>query len=147
MSAAPSEAAKSAAAIPAKPVPTPSGDSLTFFEGARDGRLMVQRCVACGRHRFVARRRCGECGSDRSEWVQASGRATLVSFARVHQKFHPAFAAETPYPIATVELEEGPRLLTGLVGFEGKPLSVGMKLEVVFEAAGPEWKIPKFRPT
>jgi len=107
---------------------------------------MIQRCEDCGKHRFVARRHCDGCGSPRSAWVQASGRASLVSFARVHQKYHPAFAAETPYPIATVELEEGPRLLTGLAGIAGKTLKAGMALEVVFEAAGPEWKIPKFRP-
>jgi uncharacterized OB-fold protein len=130
----------------AKPVPTPSADSLEFFEGAKQGRLLVQRCADCGRCRFVARRRCDACGSPRSAWVEASGKATLISFARVHQKFHPAFAAETPYPIATVELEEGPRLLTGLVGIEGKTLKAGMALRVVFEPAGPEWKIPKFTP-
>ena len=129
-----------------KPVPTPSADSLPFFEGAKEGRLMLQRCGACGKHRFVARRRCDACGSPESAWVQATGNATLVSFARVHQKFHPAFAAETPYPIATVELAEGPRLLAGLVGVEGKPLKAGMALRVEFVAAGPEWKIPKFRP-
>jgi hypothetical protein len=129
-----------------KPVPTPSPDSLEFFEGAKQGRLMIQRCSDCGKHRFVARRRCDGCGSPRSAWVQAGGRATLVSFARVHQKFHPAFAAETPYPIATVELEEGPRLLTGLVDTEGKTLKAGMALLVVFAPAGPQWKIPKFKP-
>ncbi len=132
--------------VPEKPVPAPSSDSLEFFEGAKQGRLMIQRCEACGKHRFVARRRCDGCGSPRSAWVRASGRARLVSYARVHQKFHPAFAAETPYPIATVELEEGPRLLTGLVGLSGKTLQAGMALEVVFEPAGPEWKIPKFKP-
>ncbi len=129
-----------------KPIPTPSPDSLAFFEGAKQGRLMVQRCADCGRHRFVARRRCDGCGSPRSEWVQASGRATLVSYARVHQKFHPAFAAETPYLIATVELAEGPRFLAGLVGTEGKTLKAGLALSVEFAPAGPEWKIPKFRP-
>jgi uncharacterized OB-fold protein len=134
-----------APSIPEKPVPTPSGDSLEFFEGAKQGRLMIQRCAACSKHRFVARQRCDACGSPKSAWVQASGRATLVSFARVHQKFHPAFAAETPYPIATVELEEGPRLVTGLVGLEGRTLKAGLPLTVVFEAAG-EWKIPKFKP-
>jgi hypothetical protein len=134
------------AAVPEKPVPTPSADSLEFFEGAKQGRLLVQRCGDCGRCRFVARRRCDACGSPRSAWAQASGKATLISYARVHQKFHPAFAAETPYPIATVELEEGPRLLTGLVGTEGRTLKAGMPLRVVFESAGPEWKIPKFMP-
>lgn len=132
--------------IPQKPVPAPTADSRAFFEGAKHGRLMVQRCGDCGKHRFIARRRCDGCGSSRSDWVQASGKATLISYARVHQKYHPAFAAETPYPIATVELEEGPRLLTGLVGVEGKTLKAGMALQVVFEPAGPEWKIPQFRP-
>ena len=129
-----------------KPLPVPTVESREFFRGAKDGRLMVQRCSDCGKHRIIARRRCDGCGSARSAWVQASGRATLISYARVHQKYHPAFAAETPYPIATVELEEGPRLLTGLVGVEGKTLKAGMPLRVVFEPAGPEWKIPKFRP-
>jgi uncharacterized protein len=129
-----------------KPVPVPSSDSLEFFEGAKQGRLMLQRCGGCSKLRFVAKRRCDTCGSPESAWIQASGRATLVSFARVHQKFHPAFAAETPYPIATVELEEGPRLLTGLVGVQSILLKAGMPLVVVFEAAGPEWKIPKFKP-
>jgi len=132
--------------VPGKPVPAPSPDSMEFFAGAKEGRLMIQRCMECGKHRFVARRRCDGCGSPRSKWVQASGRASLVSFARVHQKFHPAFAAETPYSIATVELEEGPRLLTALVGVSGKSLKAGMPLQVVFEPAGPEWKIPKFKP-
>lgn len=128
-----------------KPVPTPTPESLPFYEGAKQGRLMIQRCGECGAHRFVARSRCAECGSGRAEWVQASGRATLVSWAYVHQKYHPAFLAETPYPIATVELKEGPRLVSALVQLGGVKLRAGLPLEVVFDDAG-EWKIPKFRP-
>jgi hypothetical protein len=128
-----------------KPVPTPTPESLPFYEGAKLGRLMIQRCGACGVHRFVARARCAECGSDRAEWVQASGRARLVSWAYVHQKYHPAFLAETPYPIATVELEEGPRLVSALVQLGSVTLQAGLPLRVVFDSAG-EWKIPKFRP-
>ena len=133
------------AEAPQKPVPTPTPDSQPFYDGAKQGRLMIQRCGQCGVSRFVARSHCAECGSAQSSWVQASGRATLVSWAHVHQKYHPAFLAETPYPIATVELEEGPRLVSDLVDLGGTTLRAGLPLRVVFDDAG-EWKIPKFRP-
>ena len=128
-----------------KPVPTPSPDSQPFYDGAKRGVLMVQRCGQCGVCRFVARTHCAECGSPDFAWVQASGRATLVSWAHVHQKYHPAFLAETPYPIATVQLEEGPRMVSDLVQLGGVKLRAGLPLQVVFDDAG-EWKIPKFRP-
>jgi len=128
-----------------KPVPTPSPDSQPFYDGAKLGHLMVQRCGQCGVSRFVARTYCAECGSAKSAWGRASGRATLVSWAHVHQKYHPAFLAETPYPIATVELEEGPRLVSDLVELGDTALRAGLPLQVVFDDAG-EWKIPKFKP-
>lgn len=128
-----------------KPVPTPTPDSQPFYDAAKQGRLVIQRCAKCGVSRFVARTYCAECGSGDSDWVPASGRATLISWAHVHQKYHPAFLAETPYPIATVELEEGPRLVTDLVGVSGVTLRAGLPLRVEFADAG-EWKIPKFRP-
>ena len=128
-----------------KPIPTPSPDSMPFYEGAKQGRLMIQRCGKCGVSRFVARSYCAECGSPQFSWVQASGRAKLLTWAHVHQKYHPAFLAETPYPIATVELDEGPRLVSDLVQLGGATLRAGMALQVVFDDAG-EWKIPKFKP-
>jgi uncharacterized OB-fold protein len=132
-------------AVPTKPVPTPTPDSRPFFDGAREGRLMFQRCGRCGANWFIARTHCAECAASSPEWVRASGRATLVSWAFVHQKYHPAFLAETPYPIATVELAEGPRFISSLIAWQGHTLRAGLPLEVVFEDAG-EWKIPKFRP-
>jgi uncharacterized OB-fold protein len=128
-----------------KPVPTPSPDAQPFYDGAKQGQLMIQRCGRCGVTRFVARTHCAECGSAEFIWVRASGRATLISWAHVHQKYHPAFLAETPYPIATVELEEGPRMVSNLVQVGKTNLRAGLPLEVVFEDAG-DWRIPKFRP-
>ncbi len=129
-----------------KPIPVVTPDSKEFFEGAQRGQLVLQRCGECGLFRFVARRYCPECGSPRSTWQQVSGRATLVSFVRVHQKSHPAFVPEIPYPVAWVELEEGPRLLTGLVDVAGVTLKAGLPLRVRFVPAGPDLMIPKFAP-
>ena len=117
-----------------------------LIEGAAEGRLMLQRCGGCGAWRFQARRRCDLCRSTDSDWAEASGRAILVTHARVHHNYHPAFEAELPYNIAVVELEEGPRILTNLVGIDGIELRAGLPLEAIFEEAGEGVHIPKFRP-
>ncbi len=129
-----------------KPIPAPDAASQAFFDGAARGRLVLQRCRDCGEWRFQARQFCDLCRSSDSEWAEVSGRATLISHARVHQNYHPAFEAELPYNIAVVELEEGVRLLTNLVGIDGVAPRAGMPLQVVFKEAGAGVWIPKFRP-
>ena len=129
-----------------KPIPAPDAASAEFFAGAARGKLVVQRCKECGVWRFQARVRCDACRSAEAEWAETSGRAVLVSHARVHQKYHPAFEAELPYNIAVVELAEGPRMLTNLVDIEGVALKAGLELEVTFAEAGEGVWIPKFRP-
>ena len=132
--------------IPAKPIPAPDAASEEFFQAAARGKLVLQRCRSCGAWRFQARARCDVCRSGDAEWAQVSGRAKLISHARVHQKYHPAFEPDLPYNIAVVELEEGTQLLTNLVGIDGIELKPGMPLMVVFEEAGEGVWIPKFRP-
>lgn len=129
-----------------KPLPIPNEDTRVLFEGARRGELMIQRCAKCGEYRFVARQRCDVCGSPEFSWEAASGRGKLISFAYVHQKYHPGFADETPYPIAIVELEEGPRLTTNLVQLNGVTPHGGMAVQVVFERRTDEISIPVFKP-
>lgn len=129
-----------------KPLPIPDAASQQFFDGAREGRLMIQRCSACGASRFVARVRCDMCRSPDSEWITASGKATIVSFAVMHQRYHPGFYDELPYPLAVVELEEGPRLITSLVDVEGVELKVGLALKAVYADVGGGIVLPKFTP-
>jgi uncharacterized OB-fold protein len=137
-------------AAPAKPVPVPDEASAPFFDGALQGRLMLLRCRACATFmsptaylRVPRRPRCLHCFSADLDWAPSSGRATLYSFALVHQLYDEAFAAEIPYNIAVVETEEGVRLTTQVVG--GR-LEIGMPLEVIFERVSDEVAIPKFRP-
>lgn len=131
---------------PAKPVPVADAESKPYFDGAREGKLMLMHCRACGTWRMPSRDRCDACWSLDTEWAQASGRGTVYTFGIMHQLYNPGFAAEIPYNVAVVELEEGPRLTTNIIGCPNDQIRVDMPVEVVFEPAGADVAIPKFRP-
>ena len=129
-----------------KPIPEPDELSQPFFDGARQHKLMIQRCRSCGNYLPPARARCYICLSTELEWVQASGRGTLHSFGLMHQKYHPAFESEIPYNVAVVALEEGVKLPTSIIGCGNDQLRCDMTVEVVFEDINEEVSLPKFRP-
>ena len=113
--------------------PIPEADELwqPFFDGARNGTLMVQRCQACESHLAPGTARCTECWSESLEWVQASGQGTLFSYSIVHHIGHPGFRDEVPYVIAVVELaEEG-------LDAQGMELAVAGELRPVVEGDRP----------
>ena len=114
--------------------------------------LLLRRCHACGTFMSPTggigtplRPRCVTCFSADLEWAPATGRGTLYSFALMHQVYDPAFADEVPYNIAVVELDEGVRMTTNVVGCANEELWIGMPLEVTFEQVSEEVAIPKFR--
>lgn len=129
-----------------KPVPQPTPETQPYWDGTREGELRVQRCVDCGHHYFYPRPWCPACHSKHVEWVRTSGRATLHSYVINHRPA-PGFEEEAPYTIAVVELEEGPRMMTNIVGIEPTPeeLVLDMALEVTFEPRG-DVVVPLFRP-
>jgi uncharacterized protein len=135
-----------------KPVPVADAASRPFFAAAARGVLLVRRCRACetfmsptGGIGTPLRPRCVRCFSTELEWAPAGGRGTLYSFALMHQVYDAAFAQDVPYNIAVVELEEGVRLTTNVVGCPNDELWIGMPLEVTFERVSDEVAIPKFR--
>ena len=117
-----------------------------FWDAAREGRLLVRRCGACGRAHFYPRPFCPHCWSDDVWWEDASGRATLYTWSVVRRNDLPPFAQRVPYVAAVVDLEEGPRMMTNVVGCEPSALSCGMPLEVSFETRTDEVTVPVFRP-
>ena len=129
----------------ARPLPQVSAEMAPFFEAARRQQLVVQRCRGCGTLRFPARDRCSACLGREAEWVPVSGRGTVLSFAVMHQVYHPGFAAEVPYAVVLVALDEGPRMISNVVGVPPSDIRIGTPLEVVFEAVSPEVTLPKFR--
>jgi hypothetical protein len=130
----------------AKPLPQPGPDMLPFFEAARRHELVVQRCGGCGTMRFPARAICSRCLARDAVWVPVSGRGTVFSFAIMHQAVHPGFAAEVPYAVVVIELDEGPRLLSNLIDCPTGDVRIGMPVEVTFDDVSPEVTLPKFRP-
>lgn len=130
-----------------KPLPEPTPETRDYWEGARRGELRLQRCGTCAHVYLPPRPFCPRCASREVEAFTASGRGRLHSYVI---NYRPAlgFEEEAPYSIAVVELDEGPRLMTNIVGVEQTPeaLTVDMPVEVTFEAATQEISLPKFRP-
>ncbi|HZT05767.1 MAG TPA: Zn-ribbon domain-containing OB-fold protein [Chloroflexota bacterium] len=131
---------------PSRPLPIPQPETEYYWQRAREHELWIMRCEACGNAYFYPRTICPLCFSRDTRWLQASGRATLHAFSIVHRAPAPGFT--TPYVAAIVELEEGPRMPTNLVGVEPDPaaIRIGMPLEVVFEDVTDEISLPQFRP-
>ncbi|MEU6915323.1 Zn-ribbon domain-containing OB-fold protein [Streptomyces olindensis] len=128
----------------------PEADAFTrtYWDAAAEGRLLIRRCRACGQAHHYPREFCPHCWSEDVTWETASGRATLYTWSVVHRNDLPPFADRTPYVAAVVDLAEGPRMMTELVGAEGPAaegtaadLSAGTDLEVTFRDG-----IPVFRP-
>jgi len=127
-----------------KPVPAITAEMRPFFEAAARNELRVQRCTACGTHRFPARAICSECLSLESEWVPVSGRGEIFSFNVMHQVYHPGFAGEVPYAVVVVKLAEGTKMISNLVGVSPQDIRIGMPVRVVFERITDEVTLPKF---
>lgn len=129
-----------------KPVPIPDDFSAPFFDGAREGRLMLQHCASCQAWSFPVRERCPHCFAAGLGWRQASGRGSLYTFTIMHQIMNPGFASAVPFNVAQIDLDEGVRMVSNVVGTGNEDLRIGMRLEAVFEDVGDGVRIPKFRP-
>ncbi|MEI7714200.1 MAG: OB-fold domain-containing protein [Rhodospirillales bacterium] len=129
-----------------KPIPVPDELTAPFFDGARDGKLMLQHCTACDGWSFPVRERCPHCFAPKLEWRAASGKGTLYTFAIMHQVMNPGFAGQTPYNVSQVDLAEGVRMVSNVIGIASDALKIGMTLEVVFDNVGDGVHVPKFRP-
>ena len=128
----------------ARPLPVPTPETAHYWEGTARGALLLQRCRACSTTYLPPQPFCPACAHDDVEIVRASGRGTLHSYVVTHLAA-PGF--EAPYVLAVVELAEGPRLLTNLVGVAPDPelLVLDAPVEVVFEPVG-DVVLPMFRP-
>lgn len=122
--------------MPRRPIPEPTPETQPYWDACSEHRLMLQRCLDCSGHPayFYPRPFCPTCLSRNVEWFEASGRATLHTYVIAHRGA-PGFDDAVPYVIAVVALEEGPRMMSNIVGVEATPenLPVGLALEVTWE--------------
>lgn len=137
------EPARDAQALP-RPRPARSRDNAFFWEGVEKGRLLIQRCASCERLRHPPGPMCPHCHSLEWDTLEASGRGRVFSFVVAHHPEIPPF--EYPNLIVLVELEEGTRLVSNLVGVDPADAEIGMPVEVAFTRVDPELVLPLFRP-
>jgi uncharacterized OB-fold protein/acyl dehydratase len=129
---------------PLRPRPALTQDNAFWFEGARQHRLLIQRCKECGTLRHPPRPMCAECRSYEWDVVDASGRGTVYSFVVNHYPQVPAF--DYPLAVGLIELEEGTRLVANVIGVEPVDIRVGMPVEVEWVDHDPDLSLPAFRP-
>lgn len=129
-----------------KPVPEPSLDSRPYWEGLEQQKLMLQQCAGCGRTRHYPRPMCDACYSTEVRWITASGRGTVYSWTVTHQPFNPGFRDELPMVLATVDLEEGVRMLAHLREVAPEQVRIGLPVKVEFERAREGLTLPYLRP-
>lgn len=128
-----------------KPLPQVDEENRWFWEACTRHELVLQKCGQCRTLRFYPRALCPRCLSASTEYVQASGRGTVYTFTVTHQNQAPGFRDELPYVMAYVQLDEGPRLLTNIVGMPPDQVTIGMPVSVVFEDIDESLAIPKFQ--
>ena len=122
-------------------VPEADAFTRTYWDAAAAGRLLIRRCGTCGRAHHYPREFCPHCWSEDVTWEDASGRATLYTWSVVHRNDLPPFGDRTPYVAAVVDLAEGPRMSTEVVGADPGSLRAGLALTAGFRDG-----VPVFRP-
>lgn len=130
--------------IPA-PAPAVSPEAKPFWDGTLEGRLLLQRCVSCEEVVWYPRGLCPRCGSFALEWFEASGRGVVYSYTVIRRGAPGPYKGAEPYVLAYVELDEGPRLLTNVVGCDPSAVQIGSEVRVEFHTAGDTAALVRFR--
>ena len=126
--------------------PATNWQTRAYWEGCGRGELVLQRCLDCGVVQHRPRGICASCLSSDIEHFVASGRGHVYSFTVTHQNNMPGFRDACPYVLAYVELEEGPRLLTHIVGCDPDDVAIEMNVRVDFVATDDARGVPRFVP-
>jgi 3-oxo-4,17-pregnadiene-20-carboxyl-CoA hydratase alpha subunit len=134
---------KRSGADASRPRPAVNRDNAFFFEGAKEGKLLIQRCSSCGALRHPPGPMCPQCRSLQWEALEASGKGTIYSFVVNHHPQIPAF--DYPLAVVLVELEEGVRLISNVVDLAPEDVEIGMPVEVTFVEFDAELTLPQFR--
>lgn len=127
--------------------PEPNADSRPYWNAARERRLLIRQCNACGTKHFMPRHACPQCWSDDIAWMDSQGMGSVHTFSIVHRAPLPEFAANAPYVVAMIDLDEGPRMFTNIVGPDALQVAIGDRVEVSFEDRGDGHLVPQFRRT
>jgi uncharacterized protein len=132
------------AAAVVRPAPILTDDNHRFWDAARDGRLVTQRCTQCGRLQHPPRPMCPSCHGLEQEVVDLAGTGVVYSYSILHHPQHPSF--DYPVIAALIDLDEGVRILSNLVDVPPEGVRIGMPVEVRFVPTRDEMAVPVFAP-
>jgi len=120
-------------------------DTQEFWAATRSGRLVYQQCAQCDTVVFYPRRHCTGCTSGQLEWKTAKGTGTIYTYSVVRQSYHPFFRSQVPYVVAWIDLDEGLRLVSNVLGVAAPdPGLIGKRVRVEWESHE-SVSIPLFR--
>jgi uncharacterized OB-fold protein len=126
------------------PKPVANADSLPYWNAAREHRLLIRKCNACGSLHFMPRYLCPECWSEQLEWVESKGSGSVHSFTVIRRAPVATFAERTPYVVALIDLDEGPRMIANVIGEGALSVAIGDMVQVTFEDRGDGAVVPQF---
>ena len=129
-----------------KPLPKINADNAPFWEGCRQHELKFQQCSHCKHIRWPPSHLCPRCHETAINWLISKGVGKIYTFAVYHAAFHPGFKAELPYTVAVVELDEGPHILTNIIGCPPEKVTCDMPVQVTWEEIEEGICLPKFMP-
>ena len=127
------------------PAPQPNLETQPFWDATAEGRFLLKRCDTCGTVIWYPRFLCPDCHGTETSWFEASGRGTIYTFTIVRRGQGP-YAGAAPYVAAYVTLDEGPTILTNIVGCPPEQVEIGQPVEVVWHDTGEGSALYRFRP-
>lgn len=127
-----------------RPAPIPDAESQPFWDATVDGRLRVQECEICGQRQLYGRTLCTNCHSAALRWIESDGRGTIYSCTVIRQNPNRSFKHLIPFVVALVDLDEGPRVMSNVVGSEPEDVHIGARVRVRFESVSDAAALPLF---
>ncbi len=129
-----------------KPLPVIDSENQPFWHFCKERELRMQKCRQCGYIRYPISIVCPKCSSMEAEWTPLTGRGTVYTFTVYRVAYHPAFKDDIPYVVAIIQLEEGPRMESNIIGCKVEDVKVDMPVIASFDDVTEEISLPKFRP-
>ena len=124
-----------------------NADSVEYWKAASEGQLLFQKCLACGAVQFPPRHHCATCWKGELEWIKSGGMGVVESFTIVRRPPLPELHDMAPYVVASVIVEEGPRMITNIIGNGSLDVQIGDPVMVTFCDDGAGHALPQFRRT
>ncbi|HEV3225357.1 MAG TPA: Zn-ribbon domain-containing OB-fold protein [Acidimicrobiales bacterium] len=127
-----------------RPAPIPDAESAPFWTGTLDGKLLVQECSVCGRRQLYGRSICTNCHATALTWLESSGKGAIYSRTIIRQNPSRSFKHMIPFVVALVDLDDGPRLMSNVVGTPAEAVPIGARVRVRFEPVSDAAALPLF---